>query len=77
MAAHHAHLGRAYWSVGAVSMAVLGAIVTVIAARDEYGDGDHVGITIHTELVYALGILFLIAMLEPVDAGREKEEDRG
>lgn len=63
MAASHAHLGGARWSIGTVSMAVLAAIVTIIASRDEYGDGDTVGVTIHTELVFALGLLFLVAML--------------
>lgn len=63
MAASHAHLGRVFWSIGTVSLGTLAAIVTFIAAHDEYGDGDHVGITIHVELVYALGILFFVAML--------------
>lgn len=63
MAASHAHLGGARWSVGTVSLGILAAIVTIIAARDEYGDGDTVGVTVHAELVYALGVLFLVAMI--------------
>lgn len=63
MAASHAHLGRVFWSIGTVSLGTLAAIVTIIAARDEYGDGDQVGVTVHVELVYALGTLFLVAML--------------
>lgn len=63
MAASHDHLGRLIWSIGVVSLGTLAAVVAVIAAHDEYGDNDHVGITIHTELVYATGVLFLIAML--------------
>lgn len=63
MAASHAHLGGVYWSVGSVSLAILAAIVTVIGARNEYGDGDTGGVIVHTELVYAFGALFLVTML--------------
>ncbi|WP_375264016.1 DUF998 domain-containing protein [Palleronia sp.] len=63
IAASHDHLGRIAWSIGVVSLGALAAVVAVIAAHDEYGDNDHVGITIHTELVYATGVLFLAAML--------------
>ena len=59
LAAAHAHLGAGGWSIGVGSLAVLAALVTVIAARNEYGDKDNEGVVIHMYLVYALGGLFL------------------
>ena len=47
-------------SAGILSLAILAALVIVIAARDEYGDGDTGGVVIHIYLVYALGALFLL-----------------
>jgi len=61
LAAAHAHLGKRAWSVGVLSLAIIAGLVIVIAARDEYGDGDTGGVVIHIYLVYALGLLFLIA----------------
>ncbi|HEY9039517.1 MAG TPA: DUF998 domain-containing protein [Roseovarius sp.] len=60
LAASHAHMGAAGWSVGIVSLAILAVLVTVIAARNEYGDKDNEGVVIHMYLVYALGALFLL-----------------
>lgn len=60
LAASHAHLGAGGWSFGVVSLAILAALVTVIAARNEYGDKDSEGVVIHMYLVYALGALFLL-----------------
>ena len=60
LAAAHAHLGAGGWSVGVASLAILAALVTVIAARNEYGDKDNEGVVIHMYLVYALGALFLL-----------------
>lgn len=61
LASAHAHLGKAAWSAGILSLAFIAALVIVIAARDEYGDGDTGGVVIHIYLVYALGALFLLA----------------
>lgn len=63
LATSHAHLGGVFWSAGVFSLAVLAVLVTIIAARDEYGDGDHDGVVIHTELVYGLGVFFLATAL--------------
>lgn len=63
LAASHAHLGGAGWSVGVISLAVLAALVVVIGARNEYGDRDSDGVVIHTYLVYALGVLFIVVPL--------------
>jgi len=55
--AAHVHLGGWRWSLGAVGLAVLGLIVFLIGARNEYGDNDSEGVVIHVYLVYALGFL--------------------
>lgn len=59
IAAAHAHLGKTGWSIGTMSFAVLSVLVVIVAARNEYGDGDQGGIVIHSYLVYGLGALFL------------------
>ena len=61
LAAAHAHLGGTGWSIGVLSLALLAALVVVVGARNEYGDGDSEGVVIHIYLVYGLGALFLIA----------------
>lgn len=63
LAAAHAHLGTAGWSVGILSFAVIAALVVIIGARNEYGDGDNEGVVIHIYLVYVLGALFTLAPL--------------
>lgn len=63
LAAAHAHLGGVGWSVGLLSFAVLAALVVVIGARNEYGDGDNSGVVIHIYLVYGIGALFTLAPL--------------
>lgn len=56
----HVHLGKSGWSAGVLALAVIAGLVIIIAARDEYGDGDSNGgtVVIHIYLVYALGLLF-------------------
>jgi cellobiose-specific phosphotransferase system component IIC len=58
--AAHVHLGGWRWSVGLVGLAVLGLIVFLIGARNEYGDSDNEGVVIHIYLVYALGVLMAV-----------------
>jgi len=58
--AAHLHLGNWRWSVGIIGLALLGLIVFLIGARNEYGDNDNEGIVIHIYLVYALGILMVV-----------------
>lgn len=60
LAAAHAHLGKAGWSVGVMSLSLLAAIVVIIGARNEYGDGDNDGVVVHIYLVYAMGALFTL-----------------
>lgn len=56
----HEHLGKAGWSTGVMSLAIVAGLVVIIGARNEYGDGDNEGVVIHIYLVYALGLLFVI-----------------
>jgi hypothetical membrane protein len=58
--ASHAHLGRLGWSAGIYGLILIGLIVFLVGARNEYGDGDSEGPVIHTYLVYALGAGFAV-----------------
>lgn len=60
IAAAHAHLGRAGWSIGLLGLAFAGLIVFLVGARNEYGDDDSDGVVIHMYLVYALGLVFAV-----------------
>ena len=53
----HAHLGEWDWSLGVVGLALLGLLVFLIGARNEYGDADNDGVVIHIYLVYGIGAL--------------------
>lgn len=56
----HAHLGGRRWSFGVTGFAMLGLLVFLVGARNEYGDGDNEGVVIHIYLVYALGLLMAV-----------------
>ena len=72
LAASHAHLGGIGWTVGIVSLAILATLVVIIAARNEYGDGDNEGVVIHVYLVYGLGVFFTLApLVMAAGAGRD------
>lgn len=58
--AAHGHMGGARWSVAIVFLALLGLIVFLIGARNEYGDNDNDGVVIHIYLVYVLGALMAV-----------------
>lgn len=61
--AAHLHLGGTGWSLGLAGLALLGLIVFLVGARNEYGDHDQDGRAIHIYLVYALGVLqFLVPL---------------
>lgn len=72
LAAAHAHLGGVRWSGGILALAVLAALVVVVGARNEYGDGDNDGVVIHIYLVYGIGALFTLAPLCMAGAMRER-----
>ncbi|AHD01293.1 DUF998 domain-containing protein [Leisingera methylohalidivorans] len=59
--AAHIHLGGRGWSFGIVAFALMGLIVFLVGARNEYGDSDSEGVVIHVYLVYALGVLMAAA----------------
>ena len=61
LGAAHAHLGKLAWSTGIVSLAIIAGLVIVIAARDEYGDGDTGGLVIHSYVVMAYGLAMAVA----------------
>ena len=61
--AAHVHMGGWGWSVGVVGFALLGLLVFLVGARNEYGDHDNDGVIIHIYLVYGLGLLFLAVPL--------------
>lgn len=63
LAAAHSHMGGAGWTGGILSLAILAGIVVVVAARNEYGDGDDEGVVIHGYLVYGLGAFFALTPL--------------
>lgn len=59
--AAHMHPGGFGWTAGLLTLMVLGLLVTVIGARNEYGDGDSDGVVIHIYLVYGLGLGYALA----------------
>ena len=56
----HAHLDGTRWSGSVFALILLGLIVFLVGARNEYGDSDQDGAVIHVYLVYALGALFAV-----------------
>ncbi len=58
------HSGQNRWTAGVLALAVMAAIVTVIGARNEYGDRDTVhSWGVHLGLVYFLMLLFFATTL--------------
>ena len=56
----HVHMGGMGWTAGLIGLALLGLIVFLVGARNEYGDNDSEGVVIHGYLVYALGALMAV-----------------
>ncbi len=62
--AANVHTGQNRWTAGVLALALMGAMVTVIGARNEYGDNDAVQTWgVHLGLVYVLMLLFLATTL--------------
>jgi hypothetical membrane protein len=69
--AAHVHMGGWRWSVAIVCLAILGLVVFLVGARNEYGDNDSESVVIHVYLVYAIGVLVTaIALLMAKGAGK-------
>ncbi|EIE51520.1 hypothetical protein AL036_07310 [Salipiger aestuarii] len=69
--AAHVHMDGWRWSIAIVGLAILGLIVFLIGARNEYGDNDSEGVVIHVYLVYVLGFLMAaVPALMAQGAGR-------
>jgi hypothetical membrane protein len=64
------HLGGWKWSLGVIGLAILGMIVGLVGARNEYGDNDSEGVVIHIYLVYAIGLLVAAIPLLMVEGAR-------
>ena len=66
----HLHPGSTRWSIGTGLLGVAAFVVFMIGVRNEYGDGDNDGVSIHLYLVAALGLLMTaIPLLLSVAAG--------
>lgn len=60
----HIHPGTNRWTGGVLALAIMAALVTVIGARNEYGDDDAVATWgVHLGMVYALMLLFVATAL--------------
>lgn len=62
LGAANLHRRSLRWSGSILSLSALAALVIVIGARNEYGDGDADGVVVHIYLVYGLGVLFTVVM---------------
>ena len=51
------------WRSGVACIGLTGIAILVIALYNEYGDGDTGGITIHLEVVVAMGLLFTLGTI--------------
>lgn len=60
LAVAHVRMPGRRWTVAALSLGLLAILVTIIGARNEYGDGDSEGVEVHIYLVYALGVAFTV-----------------
>ncbi len=54
----HIHDGAFRWTALTFMLVLLALCVTIIGARNEYGDADNEGIVIHIYVVYVMGALF-------------------
>ncbi|MEM7497892.1 MAG: DUF998 domain-containing protein [Pseudomonadota bacterium] len=54
----HYHIDGRRWTLGVIGLALIALCVVIIAARNEYGDGDNEGVEVHIYIVYVLAALF-------------------
>ena len=75
LALSHLHTGHSRWSLGVAALGITALLVTIIGARNEYGDRDSDGVVVHIYLVYAMGATFTVAfaaLAEGLDAIRPR-----
>ncbi len=63
----HVPLGGRGWHFAVIGFALLGLIVFLVGARNEYGDSDNEGWVIHSYLVYGIGALMTALPLLTAD----------
>lgn len=63
VAAAHLQPDGRRWSLGILFLCLMALLESIIAARNEYGDGDSSGVVIHLWLVLPLGLLYIAAPL--------------
>lgn len=69
----HAHPGGWRWSAGLIALCILALLITMIGARNEYGDSTQGGLVIHTELVVLMGVAYAGGMVATAPGlGRER-----
>lgn len=63
--AAHLHLGRWFWSLGILCLALLALVITLLGIWDEFHTvgSETTQLTVHTKLSFALAPLFLIGPL--------------
>jgi hypothetical protein len=63
--AAHLHLGRWFWSLGILCLALLALVITLLGIWDEFHSvgSETARLTVHTKLSFALAPLFLIGPL--------------
>ncbi|MGP1358889.1 DUF998 domain-containing protein [Roseicyclus sp.] len=59
----HLHLGRWFWSLGILCLALIALVVTLLGIWDEFNSNPDDPLTVHTRLTYALGPLYLAGPL--------------
>jgi hypothetical protein len=79
IAAAHAHLGRAAWSLGVFCLAFIALVVVLLGLWDEFGataeNGS--GMSVHTQLTFLLGPLYLAGPLLMAKAAAETDRRYG
>ncbi|SPJ23465.1 DUF998 domain-containing protein [Palleronia abyssalis] len=65
IAAAHAHLGKVGWTLGVFALSFLALVVVLLGLWDEFNDvgGPGTDMTVHTQLTFLLGPLYLIGPL--------------
>jgi hypothetical protein len=61
--AAHLHLGRWFWSLGILCLALIALVVTLLGIWDEFNSNSSDPLTVHTRLSFALGPLYLAGPL--------------